>query len=118
MTALLETYAFSGNIRELKAVIVDAVTQASEGILSSDMIRSYVANTEARGETSPFADMKLLPTLKHAACLLVEEAMKRANRNQTLASKILGISQPSLNSRLKKQKEWKKRVNKNEATTT
>ena len=40
------------------------------------------------------------------ACkLLVQEAMVRANQNQSLAARILGISQPALSKRLKNMKE-------------
>ncbi|HXV22616.1 MAG TPA: helix-turn-helix domain-containing protein [Desulfuromonadales bacterium] len=33
--------------------------------------------------------------------MLVEEALRRARGNQTLASRLLGISQPALSKRLK-----------------
>jgi DNA-binding protein Fis len=34
--------------------------------------------------------------------MLVNEAMQRSGRNQTAAAKLLGITQPALNKRLKK----------------
>ena len=43
-----------------------------------------------------------LPTLKKINNILVQEAMRRTNNNQSLASKILGISQQALSQRLKK----------------
>jgi DNA-binding protein Fis len=42
-----------------------------------------------------------LPTIKQITWQLVEEAMKRADRNQSAAAKMLGISQQALSKRLK-----------------
>jgi transcriptional regulator with PAS, ATPase and Fis domain len=48
-----------------------------------------------------------LPTLKQIEQLLIDEAMKRSNGNQSIAALSLGISRQALNKRLKKasQKE-------------
>ena len=43
-----------------------------------------------------------LPTLKQIEQLLISEAMKRANANQSIAAQILGITRQALNKRLKK----------------
>ena len=42
-----------------------------------------------------------LPTIKQATLMLVTEAMKRANGNQTLAANMLGISRQALSKRIK-----------------
>ena len=46
-----------------------------------------------------------LPTIKQAADLLVEEAMNRADGNQSIAAGMLGITQQALSKRLKKDRE-------------
>lgn len=46
-----------------------------------------------------------LPGLKQISNLLVDEAVRRSNGNQSLAARLLGISQPALNKRLKKRSE-------------
>ena len=51
-------------------------------------------------ETSPYAFFDRLPTLKESASLLIAEAMRRAEGNQTLAARLLGISRTGLNKRL------------------
>ena len=43
-----------------------------------------------------------LPTLKQIEQLLIDEAMKRSNGNQSIASLSLGISRQALNKRLKR----------------
>jgi predicted transcriptional regulator len=48
---------------------------------------------------------KDLPTIKEATRLLVAEAMKRGGGNQSLAAKMLGITQQALSKRLKKEKQ-------------
>ena len=48
---------------------------------------------------------KELPTIKEAARLLVAEAMKRGGGNQSLAARMLGITQQALSKRLKKEKQ-------------
>jgi len=44
-----------------------------------------------------------LPTLDQAAELLIDEALKRANDNQSIAAGMLGISHQALNKRLRQR---------------
>lgn len=48
-----------------------------------------------------FTSFERLPTFVEAAELLVEEAISRANGVQAIAARLLGISPPALNKRLK-----------------
>jgi DNA-binding NtrC family response regulator len=108
LPVLLNNYAFPGNVRELRALCYDALSQHRAGVLSMDVFRRVVgqSGTPPEPETqtaSPlFAPDQPLPTLQEAADLLVAEAMKRAQGNQSLASRLLGVSQPALSKRLKK----------------
>jgi transcriptional regulator with GAF, ATPase, and Fis domain len=56
----------------------------------------------ADDERSPFAGLTHLPTFGEALELLAQEAMARAGGNQTLAARLLGITQPALSKRLKR----------------
>lgn len=106
---LLATYSFPGNIRELKALVYNAVSVHRDRVLSMDTFLKTVIRPESKQnlpevagpEKNLFAALERLPTFGEAAELLVEEAMSRANGNQTIAARLLGISQPALSKRLK-----------------
>jgi len=109
LPVLLMNYAFPGNVRELRAFCYDALGQHRGGVLSMEVFRRAVVESGASAEpdlsaevASLFALDQPLPTLQQAADLLVAEAMRRAQGNQSLASRLLGISQPALSKRLKK----------------
>ncbi|MEI8653962.1 sigma-54 dependent transcriptional regulator [Pseudoalteromonas sp. Hal273] len=106
LLVLLENYSFPGNIRELRAMAFDAMSTHQSGELSMKAFKGIIdsmpgVNIHAQPEKPLFEGSTTLPTLKKAADLLVKEAMKRANSNQSLAAQLLGISQPALSKRLK-----------------
>ncbi len=110
---LLSTYAFPGNIRELKSMVFDAVSLHKQKILSMDSFVKAIGRAEGASPLghdsspgcNPFAGLETLPTFREAMELLVSEAMTRAAGNQTIASRLLGISQPALSKRLKTSRE-------------
>jgi DNA-binding NtrC family response regulator len=113
LALLLATYAFPGNVRELRAMAYDAVSLHRERILSMDafvraMERGGGAAAAARatdpGE-NPFARLDQLPTIHEAVELLVQEAVARGAGNQTIAARLLGITQSALSKRLKAARE-------------
>ncbi|HEY3309042.1 MAG TPA: sigma-54 dependent transcriptional regulator [Desulfuromonadaceae bacterium] len=109
LAQFLATYSFPGNVRELKAMVYDAVSVHHERMLSMDsFVRAVERSQLEAGPTmatspkqNPFAGFDELPTFSDAAAFLVMEAMDRAGGNQTLAARLLGISQPALSKRLK-----------------
>ncbi len=107
---LLETYNFPGNIRELQAMVFDAIAQNSNGILPLSVFRNHISraqldqtkhHTSDHSEGIPITFADPLPTIKQATRMLVEEAMNRAGNNQSTAASLLGISQQALSKRLK-----------------
>ncbi len=110
LISILESYNFPGNIRELQAMVFDAIAQNSNGILPLAVFRQHISRTqqdESKHHTRdpkggiPITFADPLPTIKQATRLLVEEAMHRAGNNQTTAASLLGISQQALSKRLK-----------------
>ena len=108
---LLSVYHFPGNIRELEGIIFDAVSKNNSKTISLQEFRDRVFAsgdagqsplvTDEAGGAVPLKFAEKLPTLKAAAALLVQEAMKRARNNQTIAAQMLGITQQALSKRLR-----------------
>ena len=63
------------------------------------------ADNAASAEQNVFLSCSGIPTLTAAVDQLIAEAMRRADNNQSIASRMLGISQPALSKRLKLQRE-------------
>ena len=112
LLAVLSAYSFPGNVRELESMVFDCVAQHRTGRLSLKLFRDKTTHIPAvqgmgrartiTADSSFLSSLDKLPTLKEAAELLVEEALQRAKGNQTVASKILGITQSGLSKRLKR----------------
>ncbi len=107
LAALLGTYGFPGNVRELKAMVIDAVSLNRDQVLSLDRFQmaleragNVVVAPPGPGE-NPFQSVEVLPSIHDAAELLVQEALRRAGGNQTLAARLLGVTQSALSKRLK-----------------
>ncbi|GFO64060.1 sigma-54 dependent transcriptional regulator [Geomonas paludis] len=112
LAVLLSTYDFPGNVRELKAMVYDAVSLHQGGVLSMEAFvraigeRPVQAAAEQPAEPSenPFFGVDRLPGFTEAIDLLVAEAVRRAEGNQSIAARLLGVSQPTLSKRLKQQR--------------
>jgi DNA-binding NtrC family response regulator len=106
LAQILATYRFPGNVRELRGMVYNAVSIHKERILSMDSFLKAIGHCRSEEplpvpDRNPFASFERLPTFTEAAELLVEEAISRANGVQAIAARLLGISPPALNKRLK-----------------
>jgi two-component system, NtrC family, nitrogen regulation response regulator GlnG len=110
---LLQTYAFPGNVRELEAMVFDAVARHQGGILSLQSFKAAIGAGPPTAEdgAEPATLMSLstlfpdrLPTLSEAQAALIAEALRRAEGNQGLAAGMLGLSRQALNKRLTRRK--------------
>lgn len=126
--ALLSTYSFPGNIRELRAMVFDAVAQHRKGILSMRSFKeSILARTgqnaqdkdNAAHESAHTTQITLSwpntarpPTIKEAEAFLLQNALKVGQGNQGLAASLLGITRQALNQRLARQKKANKKSEK------
>jgi DNA-binding NtrC family response regulator len=111
LAQLLATYAFPGNVRELRAMVYDAVSIHRDRILSMESFLKVIDRCESEEsaaasppEHNPFVGIERLPTFVEGAELLVTEAMARAGGNQSIAARLLGITQSALCKRLKKSR--------------
>jgi DNA-binding NtrC family response regulator len=104
----LAAYRFPGNIRELEALIHDAVARSRSRILSLDSIVTAIgSDLHIRVSTPPVSShcpvcplAETFPTLKNAEEILIAEALRLADNNQRLAAAYLGLTRQALNKRL------------------
>jgi len=110
LAALLKSYHFPGNVRELRSMVVDAVTHHPGGILSMTRFKEHMQHLAPLQDPAPRPGAgvtfgEVLPTMKENTELLIEEALRRADGNQAIAAEMLGISRQALNKRLKQSGE-------------
>ena len=113
LVTLLSNYRFPGNIRELQAMVHDAVAQHRSGKLSLGSFKGFIKERSADLQPHiPPPDESRdslrnmfghFPSLKEMEDYLVSEAMKSAADNQGNAATLLGITRQALNQRLKKK---------------
>lgn len=111
LETLLRTYHFPGNIRELRSMVIDAVGRHRSRVLSLEAFREAMARESGVDvkDVDPqedagciYASCRRIPTVREAESMLIQEAMRRAEDNQSIAARLLGISRQTLNSKLKK----------------
>ena len=99
---LLANYSFPGNIRELKAMIFDAVSRQQGTILGLESFARNMGLSEAKdGKGKPDGEPNVcfgdaLPSMKEVRCRLAEEALKRAGGNISIAARLIGLTRQSL----------------------
>ncbi len=115
---LLGSYPFPGNVRELQAMVYDAVARHQSGVLSMDSFKNVMSHEQPlpshpTDQNRPDAErlrslLGHFPTLKEINEFLVSAAMDLAKGNQGIASSMLGISRQALNQRLKRHSKTNK----------
>ena len=114
LTRNLAAYSFPGNIRELQAMIHDAVARHS-GVLPADSFRGKVGNDQGYAGPCPLtsqtaadqmpANPESFPKLRDAEMNLILQALAVAKDNQGVAASLLGISRKALNNRLSRTRQ-------------
>jgi DNA-binding NtrC family response regulator len=118
LSLLLSNYTFPGNIRELQAMVYDALARHEKGILSMKSFQDIIGT-----QTLPREEYEILPGnhgenllklfngrfphLKEVENFLIAEALKIAENNQGTAAYMLGLTRNALNKRLLRDKKKK-----------
>ena len=110
---LLNTYAFPGNVRELEAMLFDAVARHQGGSLALQAFKEAIGAGRPLLDGEPWSAAVLstpqawsaepLPTLKEAEDTLIAAALRHADGNQGVAAGLLGVSRQALNKRLRRR---------------
>jgi DNA-binding NtrC family response regulator len=90
----LQNYAWPGNVRELQHAVEKAVILSDNQTLAPD---DFLLNRQPSASACTEAK-----TIEEAEKILVENALIRNNNNLTVAADELGISRPTLYSKIKK----------------
>lgn len=110
LVTLLSTYPFPGNVRELEALVHDAVARHSSGVLSMDSFKDSIGTSlipnvgtapDQRGAAMLEEIFGHFPTVHEVEGYMISEAMKRSKGNQGIAANLLGITRQTLNKRLR-----------------
>ena len=102
--ALLQRYPFPGNVRELQALVFDAVARQKTGaVLPKDLTLPKLSATEGEHSTASSAFTTLFgrfPTMQEVEELLLDEALELAHGNHSRASMLLGVTRKTVTNRL------------------
>lgn len=106
-------YPFPGNIRELRNIISDVISILNGQRLGPDDLPAKIKQSST--SSVPVFSMEFnqetlklwqaLPSIKDAEQLLIDEALRRSNDNQTIAAQLLGMTRSALNKRLMRAKQ-------------
>jgi len=111
VVALLSTYHFEGNVRELYALVSDAVARYTSGLLTLDCFVGLTGNSGIQPNAALLVPSKEVddvlyaffgrfPTIREMEDYLTSSAMNLTCGNQRSAALLLGIARQTLSKRL------------------
>jgi DNA-binding NtrC family response regulator len=117
---LLRSYSFTGNVRELQSMVFEAVNAATSQALPLSVFKDAMGDaaderrrSDGRAQGSAREGVPSgpsiifpnpLPSASELTELLFDEALKRADGNQSVAARLLGVSPQAVSKRLKSRK--------------
>jgi len=111
LIAALTGYDFPGNVRELQAMVFDAVARHANGVLNlrdfpglspaTPLFTCQAASEEQGGDSGVYSLFGRLPTFREIEDYLINEAMKQSGGNHAAAATLLGITRQTVTNRIK-----------------
>lgn len=96
---MLQDYCWPGNVRELENTILQAIVMSKNDVIEKHNI---VLNTALSTNISDRSQVLELKSLSEIEKDHIEAILNRVNWNKVEASRILGITRPTLNSKIEK----------------
>ncbi len=102
----LSLYNFPGNVRELEALVFDAIARHQSGELKVDVMNKShlgwesIQSATVTNQNQLVAIFGKFPTLEQVEDYMIDEALKSSGGNQGIAANMLGISRQTLNKRV------------------
>jgi DNA-binding NtrC family response regulator len=100
--ALLRSYHFPGNVRELRGLLLRAMAVSPGKIIDRPVLEGLL-KSHANLPPAPSTPPRSFPTIRQAIDELVAEAMARTNGHQAQAALLLGITPQALSKRLRRR---------------
>jgi DNA-binding NtrC family response regulator len=105
---LCNVYPFPGNIRELQALVHDAVSRSRLGHLSVEPFRRLTTAPQKSTNSLPPPQITFpsrLPSIDEVVEQLVTEALRRTSNNQAAAARLLNITRQAMSQRIKNRRQ-------------
>lgn len=98
---LLRQHDWPGNVRELENVLTQALVQAREGTITDDLIRFH-APQDSPSAHPPTKQDDVLLTLEEVEARHIQKVLWHTGGHKGNSCRILGISRPALDRKIKK----------------
>jgi two-component system, NtrC family, response regulator HydG len=100
----LQSYAWPGNVRQLRALIESAAVMSESDVLDADVIPLAVAaDNMAANAPCPAPDLPLSLDMDEIETWAIHRALRQTNGNVSHAAKLLGMSRDTLHTKIKKK---------------
>lgn len=98
--ALIGACRFPGNVRQLRSMVFEAASRASSHELPAGPFQAAIDRSLSAGDSGadePLIFPGRLPSVSEARDLLIEEALKRSQGNQSIAAALVGVTHQAIN---------------------
>src|SRR5438128_4779556 len=104
--ALLESYDFPGNVRELRNIIELAVLRADRDVIEPEQLPDYLRSAARLMQSRTHK-----PSLAELEAVYIREVLEHTRGNKTRAAEILGISRKNLYEKMRRYNIGKMKAN-------